>query len=227
MITAPYSSKEIVIGTRIHCILYGGRDGQVVEIRGSQSPSSVRGLFGGAIVTGGNAEFDAIWDDGTESRRVPECIVRGVQWKLLDEPIVTQEGIELARANARMETKRRGEAQAARAAAFSAKAQAFRVDPAFAHLSQEKGIYSWKLAAKNIRADLKKYFAGVKFSVRSSHDSIDIRFRAGSTTRAAVKAITDKFVTGYYDSLSDCHLSQDSPFNVVFGGVEHIWAQEA
>jgi Large polyvalent protein associated domain 30 len=71
-------TDRIVVGTRVHSILYGGRDGVVYAIHGEQSPSSVRSI-GGFMQTGGRAEFDIVFDDGTETRHLPECIIRGVQ----------------------------------------------------------------------------------------------------------------------------------------------------
>jgi hypothetical protein len=207
--------------------LYGGKNGVVSEVKGQSSAGTVKSLLGGLCMTGGSATYDVIWDDGSENTMVPECIIRGVQWRILDG-FVDADGIAAARAFAKQESKRRSEAETARAAAFSAEVQRLRIDPAYAHLSQDKvDRSSSKLAAANIRADLKKHLPDVKFSVRShSHSSIEIRFHEGATTRDAVKAIVGKYTTGYYDSLSDCHLASSSPFNTVYGGVEHVWAQE-
>ena len=225
--TEATNSAQISVGTRIHCILYGGKDGVVVGVKGESSPGTVRGLLGGLCVTGGNAGYDIIWENGTESKKIPECIIRGVQWRIL-EGFVDTAGIAGARVLAKQESKRRSEAEAARSAAFSAEVQRVRSDPAYAHLSQDKAARSSKLASANIRADLKKHLPGIKFSVRShSHSSIDIRFDEGTTTRNAVNAIVGKYSTGYYDSFSDCHLARSSPFNLVYGGVEHVWAQAA
>src|SRR5271167_1901854 len=84
-------STHIQVGTRIHSILYGGRDGVVYAIHGQQSPESVRSI-GGLIQTGGGADFDIVFDNGTESLRLPECILRGVQWRIYEE-IATPEEI--------------------------------------------------------------------------------------------------------------------------------------
>lgn len=88
-------------------------------------------------MTGGSAEYDIIWDDGTESKKIPECIIRGVQWRILDG-FVDADGIVAARAHAEQESKRRSEAEAAQRAAFSAEVERLRRDPACAHLSQDK-----------------------------------------------------------------------------------------
>lgn len=67
---------------------------------------------------------------------------------------------------------------------------------------------------------------GIKFSVRvHSHSSVEVRYDKGATTQDAVKPLLQKYSTGYYDSASDCHLAKSSPFNLVYGGVEHVWAQ--
>lgn len=63
-------SGQILVGQRTHCILHGGKNGVVAAVPGTQSPGSCRDL-GGIGVAGGNACLDLIWDDGTESRRIP------------------------------------------------------------------------------------------------------------------------------------------------------------
>src|SRR5258708_40242685 len=74
--------NSLTVGTRVHCILYGGKDGVVYAIHGEQRPETVRGIAS-AITTGGNAYFDIVWENGTESLQIPESIIRGVQWKIL------------------------------------------------------------------------------------------------------------------------------------------------
>jgi hypothetical protein len=178
------------------------------------------------MVSGGTAEIDIIFDDGTEDVRLPECVVRGVQWRIL-EGFVDAEGIAVARENAKQASKRRSEAEAAKSAAFSAEVERVRSDPAYAHLSQNKAnLSSSKHAAANIREDLKKHLPGIKFSVRvHSHSSVEVRYGEGTVTKDVVKPILEKYSTGYFDTLSDCHLAKSSPFNLVYGGVEHVWAQ--
>ena len=74
--------QTIQQGQRVHCILHGGKDGTVVAIHGEQQPETIEQLAGGAIVMGGVANFDIVWDSGAKSPMVPESIIHGVQWKI-------------------------------------------------------------------------------------------------------------------------------------------------
>jgi len=63
-------------------------------------------------------------------------------------------------------------------------------------------------AAKLMRAELKKAFPSVKFSVRSSNyaggDSVHVNWTNGPT-RDAVTEITDKYQCGHFDGMIDLY----------------------
>lgn len=80
------TAQPIVIGTRIHTNLYARGYGTVFAIHGEQAPASVRSIAG-VIATGGRAAFDIVFDCGSFSKQLPECILRGVQWRVLDETV--------------------------------------------------------------------------------------------------------------------------------------------
>lgn len=84
------------------------------------------------------------------------------------------------------------------------------------------------IGAVNIRAELKKVFPGVKFSVRSDSfsmgNSIDIGWTDGPT-RQEVEAITDKYEYGTFDSMTDCSGYKDEQFTKVFGGAKFVQTQ--
>jgi hypothetical protein len=69
--TTSVKLAQISVGTRVHCILYGGRNGSVVHVEGQSSAEAVKSLLGGLCMTGGNATYDVIWDDGSENRMIP------------------------------------------------------------------------------------------------------------------------------------------------------------
>jgi len=98
--------KDFEVGTRVHCILYGGRDGIVFKITGNQHPENVRHLGGGCVVMGGTAMIDVVFEDGTISRGIPEGIIRGVQWNILESK-ANQGEIEFALAFAELEKRRK------------------------------------------------------------------------------------------------------------------------
>lgn len=55
------ANHKLVVGTRIHCILYGGMDGIVYEIVGEQRPETIAKL-GGVGVMDGNADFRIVFN---------------------------------------------------------------------------------------------------------------------------------------------------------------------
>jgi hypothetical protein len=57
-------------------------------------------------------------------------------------------------------------------------------------------------SAKLLRQALKESFPGVKFSVRSDNNSIDVRWVDGPNTKQ-VDAVADQFEGGYFDGMID------------------------
>lgn len=210
----------VVIGQRVHCILYGGRDGTIVNIIGEQQPASVRQI-GGVMLSGGNAEFDIVWDDGTTSKLIPESLLYSVQWRVYDE-VYNDIQISSAKANAQIHT-----VQCQIAKENKEKRQAeerARIRQENRHLEQGNDCWSGKLAAVNIRKELKKAFPKIKFSVRKTHyGSLNIGWTNGPKT-AEVSKITNKYLDGHFNGMEDIYKSNDN--NVwpsVFGGAKYIF----
>lgn len=209
-------------GQRIHCILHGGKNGTVVEIHGEQKPGSVQVHGGGVMVTGGNACMDVIWDDGSKSLRVPEAIIRGVQWKIL--PTVAPESVIQASVEAavKFEADAKLAAQEKARAHAQQKAQFIAENP---HLtSVAAGESSQKTAAANIRKDLKKHWPETKFSVRSSGSSIEIGWTDGPTA-SAVKPIIERYEDGHFDGMSDIYRYRENAWTAAFGGAHYVFAR--
>lgn len=213
----------VQVGQRIHSILYGGRDGIVYRIHGDQSPGSCRHLPIGASM-GGRAEFDIVFDNGTISRQLPETILRGVQWRIYDS-IAT--GDEIAKAlsfaehdEARRDTEKR---LASERRAAERKSHAIS-NP---HLLKKEDRPRWspgRLAAENIRRELKRVFPGFKFSVTSDFDSVRVGWIDGPTSEA-VEAITNKYTAGDFNGMDDCyHYDEDATFADVFGDPRYVFA---
>ena len=78
-------------------------------------------------------------------------------------------------------------------------------------------------AAKNVRRDLKS-LPGVKFSVKSSYDTINVSWQDGPT-RSEVEAVIEKYENGKFDAMTDCFNFDTSPFNAVFGGCRYVFVQ--
>lgn len=213
-------SRLVSVGQRIHSILYGGRDGIVYAIHGEQHPESVQSLAH-VVMCGGGAEFDIVFDNGTISHRLPECILRGIQWRIHAE-IATADDIAAALANA-------ATTQAHRAAQMSGARQ--RDDDerarlataiAYRHLRQGTDVYSGRLAAANMRIELKRACPGVKFSVRiTCYGAVSVSWTDGPK-QAEVEAICRKYKAGRFNSMEDSYGHAVQPWHHVFGGLEYL-----
>lgn len=68
------------------------------------------------------------------------------------------------------------------------------------------------LCASAIKAQLKKEFPAIKFSVRSDNfsmgDSVNISYQDGVPV-SMVEAVTDKFQYGSFDGMTDCYISDN------------------
>lgn len=213
----------IVAGTTVSTTLYNRGLGVVYAVHGTPSPQSVRRVLSGAMVTGGSAFYDIVFYDGSLSRRLPEAILLGCQWTIHDDRLLVDaasrqvmlekaEQLRLAKEHAERERKDR----------FAAEVAALRVNPDYAHLHQgDDG--SGVLAAKNMRILLKAAFPNAKFRIRKqSYGSVTVSYE-GEAQEEAVKAITQRFKTGSYNHLSDCHSTTDTPWSTVFGGVQYVF----
>lgn len=190
-------ANEIVVGSRLHCILYGGKDGIVFEIQGQH--------------------LSVVFENGSVSH-VPECIVKSVQWRILPG-IATQAEINQALRFARETTEKnqRDKEEAARQRDLAR--EALKLE--YSYLTQNPGSGGTG-AAKNVRTELKRAWPKVKFSVRSSYDSININWTDGPTVKA-VEAVTGKYQSGHFDGMTDCYEYNSSAFNDVFGGCRYVF----
>ena len=215
------TQPPIVVGTRVSTILYNRGEGFVTAIHGEQRPQTVRSLGGGVGMMGGRAEFDIVFLSGSFSRRLPECILRGVQWRILDRPGSGAE-IAAAIANAEAVERQRAAETAAADAAHEAELARLRAAPEHVALRQGDERYGGRLAAANIRIELRRVFPGVKFSVRvPHHGSILVRWTSGPT-RPEVEAIAARYQGGHFDGMEDIYRSARSPWCEVFGGADYV-----
>jgi len=213
------SHAKIVVGSVVTTNLYWLGRGVVYKIHGEQMPETVKQLGGGIVVSGGHAQFDIVHDCGKFSKRLPECILRGVQWEVLNE-IVDAEEINILCENAEKkeaEAQREKEEQTAR---FNAEVEQLKTAEEYANLEQGE-CSSGKLAAKNIRKELKQSFKGVKFSVRNPHyGSVDVCWQDGPTCEK-VGAIINKYKDGHFNSMEDIYEYSSNPFNTVYGSAKY------
>ena len=212
-------------GQKVHCALYGGNDGIIYNVRGEQRPETIQGLAGGAVMMGGNAFFDVVFENGTKSPGIPESIVWGVQWKIYDE-IATPEEIETALKYAE-ETRKQTEAEA-RKGAEEKETLTEKIKCDYPYLEKYPGPSKSKhvIGASNIRTELKRTFPGVKFSVRSESYSggcsINIDWTDGPTGKQ-VEEIANKYQYGYFDGMEDLYHYSRDPWADIYGGAKYVF----
>ena len=216
----------LAVGVRIHCILYGGKDGTIMAVHGAPDPASVKSV-GGIMVMGGRASIDIVWDCGEYSYRTPEAIVYGVQWRFLNEPPRTAAEIEASIAHAEAVQAAKKAEESRKAVAFLDACDALRADPEHAHLQQmgtgAGGTGGGVWTAKNIRRDLKKYWPTIKFRVRSDYSSVDVSWIDGPTEKE-VEARIGRYKSGYFNGMEDIYEYHEAAWNHVFGGVKYLSA---
>ncbi|WP_076069883.1 LPD29 domain-containing protein [Sphingomonas montana] len=214
-------TAPLVIGSHVRCILPHAGDGIVYAIEGTENPASVRTLGNGIVVEGGRAFVDVVWLNGNRSRRVPEAIVRSVQWTVRDT-VAGDNELKSALANAEQtEARNRNEATTA-AQAHAAEVARVKIAPELAALEQGDDQYSGTLAAKNLRKQLKAAFPGIPFSVRKRHHgSVTIAWTDGPTT-AEVEQIASAYKGGSYDGMDDSYSRTKSAWCETFGGADYI-----
>lgn len=212
---------ELLIGTKVFSALYGGRFGYVFNVHPYTNPSEIKSIAN-IMQSGGSADYDIVFENGTISHKVPECIIRGVQWELYDDRIGIKNINDLLE-NAKI-IKIESEAKKVKAKDdFRNEVEKMKLSGDFVNLVQGD-CSSGTLAAKNIRKLLKAKLPGVKFSVRKRYyGSLVVSADELSTEqKSEVREVISLFKTGYYDVHEDIHKSSLSPFQAVFGGVDYI-----
>ncbi len=112
------------------------------------------------------------------------------------------------------------------AEAFTAEVERLKADSQYSHLTQGQGP---GVAAKNIRAELKKAFPKIKFSVRkSSYDAINVTIPkgAGVTSKEVETVVTDKYEAGHFNGMQDIYEYSRNPWGEAFGSVKYIFVGE-
>jgi hypothetical protein len=216
---------KLVVGQRVHSILYGGRDGIISAINGEQSPESIKSLGGGCVVMGGRATMDVVFEEYV-SRCIPECIIRGVQWRIANV-IETPEMIEQAIKQASAATDAKKEAE--RLEAIKKADLQSSLPSRYPYLApMNKTMSGHALGAKNLRIELKRAFPSVKFSVKSDSysggSSIDVGWTDGPLTED-VKTISDKYQQCDFDGMDDSTHYRHTAWPEVFGGAKYVMEQ--
>lgn len=221
------TAHTLEVGTMVSTSLYGRGIGYITAIYGEQKPETVRRVLS-VFATGGQAEFDIVFGSGGRSRKLPECILRGVQWKIFPKEKGFADASKLAELEAAADAHKAAKdaEEREKEAAFARAVEALRADPAYADLEQGDAR-DGALAAKNIRKLLKAAFKTTKFSVRKSeYGSIYVRW-SGGPSEDEVSEITDRFKTGTFNHQSDCAGQEDTPWSKSFGGSEYVFTSRS
>jgi len=170
----------------------------------------------------GRLEYDIVFESGQRSARLPDCIIRGVQWTVY-AAIADADQIQRLLFRAEEHAAEEQAEEARKAAAHATAVAMLRVSPEFSHLAQDvDGQSGPKLAVANIRKALKKAFPGVKFSVRSDYSAARIRWTDGPTD-AQVCAVVDRFQAGSFNGMEDIYEYHRAPWGDVFGGIQYVF----
>lgn len=173
-------------------------------------------------VTIGTARYDVVLEDGSIHRAMSDRSLRSRPWALLSE-VASAEEVAAALAKSATVAAQRKAAEDDARQRFAAQVDSFRASPEFAHLAQGDDCYSGKLAAANIRKELRRSWPKVKFSVRKTdHGSIRVTWIDGPTADM-VEAVACRFKAGSFDSMQDMYNYEASPFNTVFGGAKYVF----
>ncbi len=215
----------IAIGQKVYSMLHGGRHGLVYAIHGEQRPQSIGTMAHGVVSFGGAASFDIVFDDGTESRQLPESILYGAQWKIFPD-VGSADDIRRRRDFAANEKTRKETEEKRKSDDFAASVAALKVDPRYADLQQTgQGAQFSKLVAINLRREFKTALPSTKFSVKcSGYDSVTVSWTDGPT-KESVETITRKYSGGYFDGMEDMYHHQSSPWTTVFGSAKYMTIQ--
>ena len=211
------------VGQVVYTNLYNLGKGVIVNIHGEQKPQSIKNMYN-VMVTGGYAEFDIVFFNGSKSNRLPESILHGVQWKIENET-VDKETIKslIEKAEAHEQAEKAEEER--KINEFKQGVEFQKNNKEYSHLTQitSNSDKKVKIVGKNIRAELKKHFPKTKFSVRKQYySSYHVNWTDGPTVDE-VESIINKYETSRFDSYTDYHYSETSPFNVVYGGADYVF----
>lgn len=208
----------LVVGQKVYCGLEGGKYGVISAIHPRKDA-------GGVIrIAPAWMEYDIVWIKGTKSARVPDCILRGVQWKISAE-IVGLYVIEEMKNS--VEEKIRKEKEDAQRQKDERPQIIERLKADHPQLQDIKGSKQshYAAGAANLRKELKAAFPSIKFSVRSEGFSmgcaIDVYWTDGPEV-SEIKTIAKKYQYGEFDGMRDMAYIIDNLWSDIFGGAKYV-----
>lgn len=192
------------VGRMVTSDVYGGREGTIVKVR---APS----------VADPYPSYDIAWQDGTGVEKVSQLLLQGSTWKVLPKVLPKVELEDLHRKY--LDTKLRIRTEAALMRLGSSTPAASSVSfyrPSEASLRSlhpsltdikvlngtpvNIGPSAAALAAKGIRAALANEYEGIRFSVATKGDVVNVSWTDGPVF---ISQVTDKFSHGHAQSPAD------------------------
>ncbi|OZB79028.1 MAG: hypothetical protein B7X29_02450 [Halothiobacillus sp. 13-55-115] len=203
----------VQIGTRVR---YGG------DMANNPGRGAVIGMQGHYVMVA--------LEDGRKlhpfAQQIEQASASRARFSVIEGELATPEEIAALITGCAIAKAQAESARTAAAEAFTAAVEHLKTDYQYSHLTQGQGP---GVAAKNIRAELKKAFPKVKFSVRkSSYDAINVIIPkgAGIECKEIEKAVTDKYEAGYFNGMEDIYEFSRTPWSEVFGSVKYVFVRE-
>ncbi len=216
-------NKSLKVGQAVYTNLYGYGRGVIFGVHGEPLPENVINFPGNEMVHGERIDLDVVFHCGKILRNVSESVLRGGQWKICDD-VCTPSELDGILSAALQEERRNEKAKKDMKEAFEEEVRRLKSAPEFTNLKkvESNNISVAAVVSSNIRLLLKKYFSDVKFTVKkTSYNSVSVRWTDGPTCDK-VEEITGRFKSGYFNSMEDVYEYNESPFNVVYGGINFI-----
>lgn len=222
------SDAILVIGQRLrHSSRFGSREGIIVAIHGEQTPETC-GNLAGVIITGGQADFQIVYEDGEQSR-VPEAIFRcqrSGDWAAYSALATPEQITAAGDLVTAAKEKHQKDTQDAKIASEERTAELRRQHPEL-DTAEKSDLSTYARGAKNIRTQLRDAFPGIKFSVRSSSFAggcaIDIDWTDGPASDL-VEKITSAYSQGRFDGMDDSYEYNRDEWPRLFGGAKYVHA---
>lgn len=218
------SQLKIEVGRVVYTNLYNSGRGVIYQVLGEPAPESVQSLGGGIVMAGGQCEVNIAFESGGRSQRLPECILMGVQWRLLDEVKSPEQVAEILANSLAYEAEQKAKEDEKKAAFKAAAERAREKGKALGLIPEAEFRAAGKrgsAAASNLRAELK--LAGIKARVKQDGYSCINVYIADEAQREAAKEIALKYKAGNFDGMSDCYDYDPCPWGSVFGDVQYVF----
>lgn len=208
-----------------------GKMGTIVDVKGQPDSRPITSLCGGAVLSGGDARLDIVWDNGTRSRCVYEAVARGHGWATYPE-VCGPDGIKAAlEMNEKTERKEQADREAAKRRLEAEMTFLRENNPLGLITDEQRGNKSeHATVAANIRKELKAAFPGVKFCVKaksySGGSSVTVSWdkEAVKFQPSDVQEITNKYKAGHFDGMTDSYNYESTAHTKVFGSVSYVFA---